>query len=121
MAAQPDITLYDKYDYDYSQYWKNRTYEHEAEVMILNKILKRKTGAWFIDIGASFGRHVPQYHQKFHQCILLDYSMKSLAQARENMKKNGITNIHLIAANAYNIPLKSNSINATMVMLFLKV
>jgi ubiquinone/menaquinone biosynthesis C-methylase UbiE len=111
MTNQPDITLYDKYDYDYSQYWKERKYEHEAEVKILNKVLAKQTGAWFIDIGGSYGRHVPQYYQKFHQCIILDYSLNSLRQAHDILRKKGIHNVHLVAANAYNIPIREKTID----------
>ena len=90
MKESPDITLYDKYDYDYSKYWHGREYEHNAEVQVLDRIMKKVSGSWFVDIGGSYGRHIPQYHQKFHHCILLDYSIKSLKQARKWLKETRI-------------------------------
>lgn len=112
----PDIAFYDKYGYDYSKYWKTRTYEHEAEKLALESIFKKLSGNWFIDIGGSYGRHIPIYHQKFHNCILLDYSINALKQARTYLKKQGIKNIYLIAANAYNLPLRENSIHTAMMI-----
>lgn len=112
----PDITLYDKYDYDYSKYWEARSYEHDAEINVINRILRNKTGNWCIDIGGSYGRHIPQYSRKFHHCVILDYSVKALKQAREIIKEKKITNVDLIAANAYNLPLKSHAIDTSLMI-----
>jgi len=111
-----NITLYDKYNYDYSAYWQSREYEHSAEVHALQGIFKKISGGWFVDIGGSYGRHIPLYYQKFHNCILLDYSVKSLQKARETLKKQGISNVYCVAANAYHLPLKSESIDTAMVV-----
>lgn len=113
---QTNIAEYDKYEYDYSTYWDKREYEHNAEVRVLKKIMKNLTGSLFLDVGGSYGRHLPQYHQKFHSCILLDYSLNALKQARESMKKAGIKNVHLILANAYHLPLKTGTFDGAMMI-----
>lgn len=114
--TDPDITLYDKYDYDYTSYWKNRSYEHEAEAMAISRIFSSHAGSWCVDIGGSFGRHVPQYYQRFHNCVIADYSIKALVQAREEMKKRGITNVHVVAANAYHLPFREDVFDAGLMI-----
>jgi ubiquinone/menaquinone biosynthesis C-methylase UbiE len=114
--GEPDISIYDKYDYDYTSYWKERSYEHEAEKLVLDRILSGITGDWCIDIGGSFGRHVPQYHQRFHNCVIADYSIKALVQARKELKKRGIDNVHLVAANAYNLPFAGNVFDTALMV-----
>ena len=36
------VADYDTYDYDYSTYWSKRKYEHEAESLVLKKLLKNE-------------------------------------------------------------------------------
>lgn len=114
--GDPDISIYDKYDYDYTSYWKDRSYEHEAEKMVLDRILSGTTGDWFVDVGGSFGRHVPQYYQKFHNCVIADYSVKALVQAREELKNRKINNVHLVAANAYHLPFSENVFDTALMV-----
>ena len=111
-----DVTLYDKYNYNYSTYWTTRTYEHDAEVHALTKLLHQRKGNWFIDIGGSYGRHIPLYHRNFTNGVLLDYSLNSLRQAQKTLKQNSITNIFPIAANAYHLPFKQNVFDAGMMI-----
>lgn len=106
-STTPDVTLYDKHDYDYSTYWKSREYEHFAEVNTLSRLLANASGTWFIDIGGSYGRHLPLYHKKFHECVIFDYSLNALKQARERAQKGKLRNLHFIAGNVYNMPFKS--------------
>lgn len=115
-SKKPKVTNYDEFDYDYSTFWNNREYENKAEKNVLKKILKKRHGDWFIDIGGSYGRNVDLYRKKFHNAVLMDYSVKALKQARENFKQRGITNIELVAANAYNLPFKPESFDAGMMI-----
>lgn len=114
--SQPDITLYDKYDYDYSKYWKQREYEHFAEVNALGKIMRKQHGHWFADFGGSYGRHIPLYYQRFHNCMIVDYSIKALEQARHNLTRNKIKNVKLVAANIYNLPLRKSCLDCSMII-----
>lgn len=111
-----EISVYDQFDYDYSKYWRDRKYEHEAERLALKKLLKNARGTWFADLGGSYGRHVDSYYQKFHNCVIVDYSMKALKQARERLKENQISNVELVAANVYNLPFKNNVFDGTMMV-----
>lgn len=111
-----DITEYDTFKYDYSKFWENRTYEHEAEKIGLLKFLKKMSGAWFIDIGGSYGRHIPLYHKRFHNCVLMDYSMTALKQASKYLKDNNIKNVYLVAGNVYHLPFIDGSFDGGMMI-----
>jgi ubiquinone/menaquinone biosynthesis C-methylase UbiE len=108
------IANYDKYDYDYSNYWENREYEHLAEINVLKKLLKGK-GNFFLDIGGSFGRHAPLYADRYKTPIILDYSLKTLQKNREDIQKR-FANVEMIAANAYKLPFRESSIDSAMMI-----
>jgi ubiquinone/menaquinone biosynthesis C-methylase UbiE len=116
MEKNVRISDYDQFDYDYSRFWQNRNYENQAEKIALKKLTKNITGDWFIDIGGSFGRNIPLYYKKFHNCVLMDYSIKALKQARKHLKKDGITNVALVAANVYHLPFKDDSFDGSMMI-----
>lgn len=115
MKEKP-VAEYDKFDYDYTQFWKTRSYENAAETYALNRVFKNLSGNLFVDLGGSFGRHTEIYHQKYHNCILCDYSIKALKQARESFKKSGISNVHLVAANIHSLPFKDNVFDGIMMI-----
>lgn len=102
------VVNYDGYDYDYTQYWKNRQYENNAEHLVLEKLLKDESGEWFIDIGGSYGRLTDTYASKFKNCIVLDYSLKTL-QKNNDLVTNKFPNTTFVAANAYKMPFRDNS------------
>jgi ubiquinone/menaquinone biosynthesis C-methylase UbiE len=108
------IADYDTLNYDYKQYWKNREYENSAEQIALEKLLINENGTWFIDIGGSFGRLTPTYYKKYKNCIILDYSLNTLQNNYEYIKKN-FPNTIMIAADAYHLPFKDDSFDVIMV------
>jgi ubiquinone/menaquinone biosynthesis C-methylase UbiE len=101
----PDISEYDKLDYDYSTYWTQRVYENLSEKNVLNKIFSDKRGSWFLDVGGSYGRLASTYANNYKNPIIIDYSLKTLQKNRDVVKSK-YPNIELIAANAYNMPFK---------------
>lgn len=106
---------YDGYDYDYTQYWKDREYENNAEHLVLDDFLKDEQGSWFIDIGGSYGRLADTYANKFEKCIVLDYSLKTL-KANSPIVKEKFPNVTFIAANAYKMPFKANSFDGGLMV-----
>lgn len=110
-----DISDYDKFSYDYSKYWENRSYENSAEKHILNNIFYNKQGKWFLDIGGSYGRLASTYYDKYQNPVILDYSLKTLQKNREILKSK-YPNIELIAANAYKMPFKDSSFDAALMV-----
>jgi ubiquinone/menaquinone biosynthesis C-methylase UbiE len=112
----PIIANYDEFDYDYSDFWENRQYEHKAESFALKKLYNNLVGDWFVDIGGSYGRNVSIYRKKYHNCVLMDYSIQALKKASRNLKEQGITNISFVAANVYNLPFKEGSFDGGMMV-----
>lgn len=127
-----EISDYDKYNYDYEDYWQdsnvNRTYEDKSERRAIKKMLKKvKTRGWFCDLGGGFGRLMDVYRDSFFNVILLDYSLDSLKKAHErfqspdssdtdndsaDQKKN--SNLFFIAANAYHLPFKADVLDCLL-------
>lgn len=111
----PDISDYDKLDYDYSQYWQERLYENLAEKNLLNKIFEDKRGRWFLDVGGSYGRLTSTYYDSYKLPVILDYSFKTLAKNKEIIKSR-YPQITLIAANAYKMPFKESSFDGGLMV-----
>jgi len=103
-----EVSNYDFFDYDYSQYWKVRQYEDSSEKHLLEKIFNRKKGTWFIDIGGSYGRLTPTYYNSYSNPVILDYSLRTL-QKNYAVIKERFPNIEMIAANAYHMPFRDNT------------
>lgn len=110
-----NIADYDTLNYDYRQYWKNREYENISEIEVLKKLLKDLHGEWFIDIGGSYGRLTSQYYKKYKNCIILDYSLKTLQDNFEYIKKN-FPNTLPICANAYKLPFKDSAFDGGLMV-----
>lgn len=109
------VANYDELDYDYSTYWKKREYEHNAEVLVLNKLLKNEKGRWFLDVGGSFGRVLPTYYDKYSRCVIVDYSLKTLQKNYSTLKKN-FPNVELISANAYHLPFRERTFDGALMI-----
>ena len=109
------IANYDELDYDYSTYWNKRDYEHQSEVLVLDKLLKKDSGKWFLDVGGSFGRVLPTYYDKYSNCVIVDYSLKTLQKNYSSLKKD-FPNVELISANAYYLPFKENIFDGALMI-----
>jgi ubiquinone/menaquinone biosynthesis C-methylase UbiE len=111
----PDISDYDKLNYDYSQYWQERLYENLAEKNLLNKIFENPRGKWFLDVGGSYGRITSTYYDSYKQPVILDYSLNTLIKNKEIIKSR-YPKITLIAANAYKMPFKESSFDGGLMV-----
>lgn len=109
------ISNYDQFDYDYSKYWKNRSYEHLCEVSAINSLKKKIKGKWFLDVGGSYGRHIPSYYSSFEKPVIIDYSLNTLISNKERIWKE-YPNTSLIAANIYFMPFKQNTFDGGMMV-----
>ncbi len=109
------ISNYDEFNYDYRKYWEGRDYEDKAEKIVLKRYLSNYKGKFFLDIGGSFGRNLPAYSFINETPIILDYSLETLRKNKESiLAKHPGT--RLIAANAYHIPLKGNSLDGSLMV-----
>ena len=120
----PDLAIYDLHkDYHYKTYWKNRQYEHLAEMFAINALLKRIKRSKkkletlnILDLGAGFGRLAPVYCNKFDLSILGDYSFKELLDAKVYTQKKGCkkNKTKFVALNAYFLPFKNKSLDVVL-------
>jgi SAM-dependent methyltransferase len=78
-------------------------------------MLRNERGTWFIDIGGSYGRLADTYVDKYKNCVILDYSLKTLQKNYEDITQK-YPNIFLIAANAYRMPFKTSSFDAGLMV-----
>lgn len=118
-----EISDYDKYNYDYQDYWQDssvkRDYEDLAERVVIKKLIKKvKNRNWFCDLGGSYGRLFDAYGDHFFNIIIADYSIESLKKAKERISPNNPQasldqakpgkhpNVFYVAANAYHLPFK---------------
>jgi ubiquinone/menaquinone biosynthesis C-methylase UbiE len=115
ISNKPYVVNYDERDYDYTLYWKGRAYENSAEHTVLNKLLNNERGNFFLDIGGSFGRNAPIYATKYTTPIILDYSLATLQKNHQKLQMR-YPNMTMIAGNAYNLPFKTNSIDASIMV-----
>ena len=110
-----EISNYDHFDYDYSEYWKGRTYENESEKMILSEIFSNYKGKWFLDVGGSYGRLTSTYYNRYSHPIVLDYSLKTL-QKNYPIIQSKYPNTIFIAANAYKMPFKEDTFDGALMV-----
>ncbi len=115
MSPMIEVSNYDFFDYDYSQYWKSRKYEDSAEKQVLGKIFSQKKGKWFVDIGGSYGRLTTTYYDSYTNPIILDYSLKTLQKNYPIIKKQ-FPNIEMIAANAYHMPFMEDTFDGGLMV-----
>jgi ubiquinone/menaquinone biosynthesis C-methylase UbiE len=109
------ISDYDKFDYNYKNYWKDREYEDKAEKIVLEGYLQNMQGNVFVDIGGSFGRNLEMYYEKYSIPIVLDYSIRTLQKNKEELLKRH-PKTKLIAANAYKMPFKNETVDGSMIV-----
>ena len=92
---EQELSDYDKYQYDYEEYWKNpeinRSYEDQSERAALKKLLPKADllpsgeTSWFCDLGAGFGRLFDCYKDRYQNIILSDYSLENLKKAKKKI------------------------------------
>ncbi|HBC72654.1 MAG: Phosphatidylethanolamine N-methyltransferase [Candidatus Amesbacteria bacterium GW2011_GWB1_47_19] len=105
---------YDDPDFSYLDYWKNRDYEHQAEIVALNRLLSGSNFPVCADIGGGFGRLEPLLTKFCTRIILVDPSANHRRQARIKLKKN--KNIFIMSGSAQKIRLYPQSVNLALLI-----
>ncbi|MGM0366427.1 MAG: methyltransferase domain-containing protein [Actinomycetota bacterium] len=118
-----EVRQSDYENYDYRQFWEDdrRLYEDMSERIALKKMLapiKHRSGV-FADVGCGYGRLFNEY-KDFGTILLLDYSMKNLKVAKDNIGKylgpghRKLSSVHFIAADALKLPIRSDMVDVLM-------
>ncbi len=105
-------------DYFYRDFWKTRKYEHLAEVIALERLLKKietlthkeqTMPSVALDLGGGFGRLIPILREYFDTIVLGDYSTKEIKSGEDIYAKYPPKSLIKIALNAYRLPFRSNT------------
>lgn len=106
--------------YDYREFWEDnkRIYEDKSERLALKKLMAglKIDSRIFLDIGCGYGRLFNEY-MNFKNIIMVDYSLKGLKTARDNIRKflandkQKLSSVYFIAADATSLPFKSDCID----------
>ncbi len=68
--------FYDDPEFSYQKYWVGRLYEHQSEVIAIQKLLKNQHFESAADIGGGYGRLVPTLLKFCDQLTLVEPSLK---------------------------------------------
>ncbi|MDZ7786179.1 MAG: class I SAM-dependent methyltransferase [Candidatus Saccharibacteria bacterium] len=77
---------YDRGDYNYLHYWRERDYEHAAEELAITRLLKGKHFKTAVDIGGGYGRLCVALREYADEVTLAEPSKKQLEIAEEFLK-----------------------------------
>lgn len=78
--------FYNDSDFFYDQYWQNRQYEHQSEVMAISRLVKNKKFANASDIGGGFGRLCRYLTEISERVTLVEPSDKMRSMAKSYLK-----------------------------------
>ena len=80
------IDFYDHDKHSYEEFWVGREYEHESEVIALNRLLKNRHYKLAMDYGGGYGRISPVILGHADRLILVDPSKKQLEIGKRFLK-----------------------------------
>lgn len=110
-------------NYDYREFWsgQKRLYEDTSEKLALKKMMAKDSpnNSVFADVGCGYGRLFSLY-ENFSTIILIDYSLKNLHIAKNNIAKylnynpGRLASIHFIAADASRLPLREATVDTLL-------
>jgi len=82
-------SYYNDPDFSYTKYWQGRDYEHQSEIMALNKLLAGSHFTSGADIGGGYGRLIPTLAHYCQKIVLVEPSQKQRRQAKDVKTING--------------------------------
>lgn len=85
-AGKKKADYYDENDYNYLHYWNGRDYEHAAEVIALDKLLRGKHFKHAVDVGGGYGRLSAVLTKYADKVTLAEPSQHQLDIAEEYLK-----------------------------------
>lgn len=107
--ARKKADQYDEGNYNYLDYWRGRDYEHAAEAMAIERLLKGKHFRHAADIGGGYGRLCVFLKNYADRVTLAEPSKQQLMIAKDYLKKH--PDIEQVLAQADVLPFKDNSID----------
>lgn len=99
--------LYDAGNHNYAEYWKGRDYEHAAEELAINKLLKGRHYKKAVDVGGGYGRLSKFLTKYADNVVLAEPSKKQHAIAADYLKDSPQVVQKVLSADNLGMPDKS--------------
>ena len=107
---QASIAFYDDEKHDYQDFWIGRDYEHNSEIIALNKLLANKHFALTMDYGGGYGRIAPILLGFSDQLILVDPSTQQLNIAKKRL--SNFANVEFVRVDQQDsVPAENNTLD----------
>lgn len=84
-----DSSYYNDPDFSYAKYWQGREYEHQSEVLAIDRLLKGSRFNSGADIGGGYGRLIPTLAHFCQNIMLVEPSLKQRRLAKNIKSING--------------------------------
>jgi SAM-dependent methyltransferase len=95
---------YDDPDFNYAEWWRGREYEHEAEVMAIQRMLRGKRFGHAVDVGGGFGRLSVVLADYADRVTLVDSSIQQLDLSKNFLARHPRVDSRLMAASELGFP-----------------
>lgn len=105
---------YDDPKHNYAEYWKGREYEHAAEELAINKLLKGRHFAKAVDVGGGFGRLSKFLTTYADQVVLAEPSQQQLDISKDFLSTS--PSVTAIKAQASDLPFEDASVDLVLVV-----
>lgn len=115
--AKKTVRKADQYDdpkYNYQDYWAGREYEHAAEEMAVNRLLKGQHFKHAVDVGGGYGRLSKLLARYAAKVTLAEPSQQQLDIARIYLKDNPQVERKLLQA--ANLKMPNDSVDLVLVV-----
>ncbi len=113
-AGQKKADQYDDPSHNYLRYWDGRDYEHAAEVIAIDKLLRGKRFKHAVDVGGGYGRLSAVLTKYADKVTLAEPSQQQLDIAEEYLKDFPTVERKLLQAD--NLKLKDGSVDLAVVV-----
>jgi len=109
-----------RYDTTASIYDERYADEQAAKVEAALKNMKIERQSLILDVGCGTGILFDHVDDRAHGIVGLDFSKKTLLQAKERIRKESLRNVYLIRADADNMPFHNEIFNTVFAVTILQ-
>jgi SAM-dependent methyltransferase len=95
---------YDDPEFNYAEWWRGREYEHEAEVMAIQRMLEGKRFGYAVDVGGGFGRLSVVLADYADRVTLVDSSIQQLDLSKNFLARHPRVDSRLMMASELGFP-----------------
>jgi SAM-dependent methyltransferase len=95
---------YDDPDFNYADWWQGREYEHEAEVMAIQRLLEGQKFGHAVDVGGGFGRLSVVLADYADKVTLTDSSIQQLDLSKDFLARHPRVDSRLMVASELGFP-----------------